>query len=276
MIPWVMVYAITGFLFNHSTFWPNEGAAPDVHRLEKDAFRGTALENWPTSQELAAQVTEELNRRSASRPYRLVREQTAHYNWHSYSAWVMGGGQEHRIDVEIASGVGAVQSKPIANDAAPFATVEDVRIRSPLPDRIKSGVPLVLEAVGLRGDKLNGQSVPELTFTLEAEGQMWEVRYDPNTGRVKGQPTASATAATFHRFLNNLHFSVGYPSSGGPRWYWALAVDAGVVCLTFWCISGLFMWWQIKAVRRAGVVVLLSSVLMAGVLALAMYGVFNP
>ena len=44
---------------------------------------------------------------------------------------------------------------------------------------------------------------------------------------------------------------------------WALIVDAMAFVMVFWGASGLLMWWQIKATRRLGVVVVLLSVVAA-------------
>jgi hypothetical protein len=61
-----------------------------------------------------------------------------------------------------------------------------------------------------------------------------------------------------------LHFTAGYPSQQGTsRWFWAVAVDATVLSMFFWGFPGLFMWWQIKAVRLSGVAILLASATLA-------------
>jgi hypothetical protein len=41
--------------------------------------------------------------------------------------------------------------------------------------------------------------------------------------------------------------------------YWAVAVDATVLSMFFWGFSGLFVWWQIKAVRLGGIASLLAA-----------------
>ena len=45
--------------------------------------------------------------------------------------------------------------------------------------------------------------------------------------------------------------------------------------LCFWGLSGLAMWWQIKATRKIGAVVLLISIIVAGSLSLGMFYVFR-
>jgi len=57
-----------------------------------------------------------------------------------------------------------------------------------------------------------------------------------------------------------LHFTAGYPpQKGTSRWFWAVAVDATVLFMFSWGFPGLFMRWQIKAVRLSGIAALLAS-----------------
>jgi uncharacterized iron-regulated membrane protein len=134
----------------------------------------------------------------------------------------------------------------------------------------------LFDRLGLERERVQVRSVPELTFYLEADGRLWLAKYDPLSGALSGRPAEQGGGRRTQQFLNNLHFSAGYPGSFGPRWWWAVAVDCLTLTLGFWCVSGLFMWWQLKAVRLAGSAVLLSSVTCATALALSMYGFFNP
>src|SRR5207249_10515900 len=91
-------------------------------------------------------------------------------------------------------------------------------------------------------------------------------------GRVHGQPPAASPDKTPLPFLKELHFTARYPSQHGTsRWFWAVAVDATVLSLFFWALSGLFMWWQIKAVRLTGIATLLASATLATALTLGMH-----
>ena len=46
--------------------------------------------------------------------------------------------------------------------------------------------------------------------------------------------------------------------------------------MVFWGASGLFMWWQVKATRRWGFVVLLVSAVAAAALGFGMHDVLTP
>ena len=73
------------------------------------------------------------------------------------------------------------------------------------------------------------------------------------------------------RFLLRLHTAHGYPGEANARWYWAVVVDAMAFVMVFWGLTGLVMWWQIKATRRAGAVVLTLSAVAATALGFAMH-----
>ena len=57
------------------------------------------------------------------------------------------------------------------------------------------------------------------------------------------------------------------PGEQNARWFWAVIVDlmAGVMC--FWGVSGLLMWWQLKATRKLGTVILVLSAIVATAIA---------
>src|SRR5262249_60112738 len=76
------------------------------------------------------------------------------------------------------------------------------------------------------------------------------------------------------RFLTRLHITRGYPPSPGVRWFWALSVGLVSLAMVFWVASGLVMWWQLKAVRRTGLAVVVMSAAAAVWLAMGMHAQF--
>ncbi|MCY3777546.1 MAG: hypothetical protein OXH11_16350 [Candidatus Aminicenantes bacterium] len=72
-------------------------------------------------------------------------------------------------------------------------------------------------------------------------------------------------------YLQRLHTSRGYPAERNAHWFWAIAVDAMFVTMTFWGLSGLFTWWQLRRTRRLGALCLLASSVAATWLAIGMH-----
>lgn len=54
---------------------------------------------------------------------------------------------------------------------------------------------------------------------------------------------------TTRTLLLRLHLAYGFPASVNARWFWAIVVDAMFLAMVFWGLSGVVMFWQIKAVR---------------------------
>jgi hypothetical protein len=134
-------------------------------------------------------------------------------------------------------------------------------------------VPTILERTGYPAGEVSVTSVPELTFRVSAGGTVWTANYNPMTGSVTGKPADAETAPELsaRRFLLRLHTAHGYPGEPNARWFWAVIVDVMAAVMCFWGVSGLFMWWQIKATRRAGAVVLVLSAAAATALGFAMH-----
>lgn len=68
------------------------------------------------------------------------------------------------------------------------------------------------------------------------------------------------------KVLSQLHRRRGYASPFLKDDLWGLSVDAFVIALLFWLISGLWMWWELRITRRLG-----AAALLAGSVAFAIF-----
>jgi hypothetical protein len=274
LLPWALLYGVSGFLFNHPTAFPDQ----PTRTFGSDDVRGTPLEGLPRPAELAEEVVAVLNEKGGS--YRLVRPEDAAFTRSRVLIIARGEGVEHSVVVELPGGSGHVRSKPTVTEEAPgpFAAKAGVRTATSLPDRLQEGMPTVLNKLGIDASEASIPGlVPDLTFYLEADGRVWRVTYQPQRGSVSARlADAPGQSLTFRRFLTGLHLAREYPAGGGVRWYRALFVDAMAFVMVFWAVSGLLMWWQIKAVRGWGAVVLVASGIVATLMALGMYRVLSP
>jgi hypothetical protein len=276
MLPWVVLYGVTAFLFNHPDAFPDH----QVHAFGPPEFSGTALETLPSPADAAAQVVASLRAAADGRAtYRLMYPERAAYSQNHLFAVARGAGQQHAIQFDLTSRTGTVRSHPVgrAGEKAPFAAQAGVRIDRPLPERLTESLPTVLDRLELPHEEVALEEVPDLTFVLEAEGRLWRVTYDMQRGSVVGVPLDSpAEPLPVRRFLTRLHLAHGYPAEANSRWFWAVVVDTMCGVLLFWAVSGVLMWWQINAVRRWGVVVLSLSAVTATVLAAGMHRALGP
>jgi hypothetical protein len=289
MLPWAVLYGVTAFLFNHPTAFSDQ---PFVS-FGRDALADTPMANPPGPAEIAEQVVAGLRARTPGSTYALVEPDQARYTREFAFAVVRLEGREVNVLMDPTGAGGSVRSRevspPKVEEPAPFAVgrpnvprpvaagrptrSDRLDLPGPLDERIKVAIPTVLERTGFPGGEVTVTSVPDLSFVMDADGRRWRVTFNAQAGSVAGRPAEDEpppAAPSTRNFLLRLHSAHGYPYQSGTRWAWAVLVDAMAVVLVFWGLSGLVMWWQVKAARRSGVVVLLVSATAVIVLVVAM------
>ncbi|MCU0705307.1 MAG: PepSY domain-containing protein [Fimbriiglobus sp.] len=295
LLPWAVLYGVTAFLFNHPTILSDQPTTT----FGRSALAGTPLETPADPRVMAEQVVARLNEtRNPTVPYTLAAGEVK-FNREFAFATVKADGQTVNVLVDVRNGTGTVRSTPIrepkpvekapfatgnapangggrasrGNNAAPRPEANGILLDDPLAERVKASVPVILERTGFPVGEVIVTSVPEVVLPIEADGRIWTTTYNPQTGAVTGTPADAKpeTELSWRRFLLRLHTAHGYPSETNSRWAWAVVVDlmAGTMC--FWGLSGLVMWWQIKATRKAGAVVLALSAVAASALGFAMH-----
>jgi hypothetical protein len=301
LFPWAILYGVTGFLFNHPTAFSDVPAVS----FSASTLVGTSAENLPTPQEIAEQVVSRLNEvKAPPKPFELAGPAKFGREFAFGSVKTANGPLSFLIDPR--TGSGTVRETPPQNvdkpptEPAPFAVgpapskdknnqkqVESPRITHadtraivldrPLHERIQAAVPIILERTGFSTGEVTITSVPDVVFPLTGDGKTWTATYNPMTGSVTGKPAAAERPAqlSWRRFLLRLHLAHGYPSEPGSKFGWAVVVDLMAATMCFWGLSGLVMWWQIKATRRLGAIVLVVSTVTAAVLAVGMHSVLT-
>jgi len=287
LLPWAVLYGVTGFLFNHPTAFADAPTAS----FGKNELAGTPMESSPAPAEVAKQVVVALNGRAKGESYVLVEPEKAKYTRDFAFATVKADGQDVSILFDMNAPSGTVRSKQSAPakpaEKAPFAIAPRVhlsaappdalRLDAPLHERVKASVPVVLERTGFPTGEVTVTSVPDVSFLMSDGTQVWRVTYSPMAGSVSAVPADSAPPEELstRRFLTRLHVAHGFPGSTNTKWFWAVIVDAMALVMVFWGVSGLFMWWQIKPARKLGFVILLVSVAGATALGFGMHEVFT-
>ena len=300
LLPWVALYGVTAFLFNHPTAFADQPTTT----FGPAAAAGTPLETLPTPLDTATAVAAELAKRG--HPVELVRPAEAVFGREFAFATVKADGQTVSVLIDAATGAGTIRSKadeppkptpppapfavggrPLRSDsprrgrgegAAPSKPLEDgIKTDQPLHARFAAALPAVLERYGYPTGEVTVTSSPDVVFYLRSGDQEWKAMYNPMTGAVSGTPADAGTPPDLsaRRFLLRLHTAHGYPGEANARWWWAVVVDGMAFVMVFWAVSGFFMWWQIKATRRLGVVALAASAVAATWLAVSMYALLT-
>jgi hypothetical protein len=303
LFPWAILYGVTAFLFNHPSAFSDSGATT----FGPDVLTGTPMETPGSAADEATRVVAVMNDRAKDgESYTLLTHLAPTYNRdHSFALVKTDDGQTINVGVNVTGQGGTVRGQPARPEAkpvvkAPFAMGsggaggsrgqrgeggmtrpqrpsgdDGLKLADPLHERVKAAVPVVLERTGFPAGDVTVTSVPDLTFHVnDKDGQAWKVTSNTMTGTVTGSPAdgpKEPTEISIRRFLLRLHTAHGYPSLGGVRWWWAVIVDAMAFVMVFWGLSGLLMWWQLKATRRLGIVLVVLSLFGAGYLAMGMH-----
>lgn len=247
LLPFVALYGATAILFNHASwFQPVEERA-----LDRDVVATSALATL-TADPLAAA--------RAIAPGVDVRDARWEGAWRFETR---GDGRFERFDVD-ARGRGG---RALVRD-------EDPRTRTALPEKVAASSlpgwsdPTALAAslapdLGLRAANVATKRAPRLAFRFEEDGRALLARWDPADGALRVEPDDGRDAVSF---LLTLHKSHGAPGFVDARWWWSWIVDLMGAAMLAWAVSGVVLWWSIRAVRRLGLVVLALAA--AGSLAL--------
>jgi hypothetical protein len=74
------------------------------------------------------------------------------------------------------------------------------------------------------------------------------ITYTPTGQQLIVGKTEPRTSALLERFHRRRGYATGYALDT----VWAVSVDVVIVALVFWALSGLWMWWEMKATRTLG------------------------
>ena len=275
MTPWVFMYGISGMLFNH----PDRFADQEVTPFGGNETAGGALEHGLAPDDLAGRVVAALNAPGADAPkadgYRLVRPDEAAFSRDLFAS-VRGAGQAYSVRVDLERGEGSVRKvEPVEVVAKQLGPKGGLKLDPPPFEPVARALPEVLRKMGLPGETALVRNGPDLSFLMEGRGQTWRVLYNTTNGNVSAKPEGTAGPLSTRRFLILLHVAHEFPSRINARWAWAIAVDLMFVSMVGWGFTGLLMWWQMKNVRRIGVVVLLASAATATAMAIGMHRIFT-
>lgn len=297
LFPWAILYGVTAFLFNHPTVLSDQ----PTRSFGRSELAGTPLETLPVPGDLAEVVISKVNAsQKPAIPYKLAGEAKLGTRDFAF-ATVKAEGQTINVLIDLKSGTGTVRSTPEreqkVNPVAPFAigtnssdrptanrprtetkaAGAESRLEIGLAEQIRSSIPTILERTGFATGEVTVTSVPDLIFPIDVDGQTWMATFNPMTGSLSGVPAGSKTPAelSWRRFALRLHTAHGYPGQANERWAWAVVVDAMAITMCFWGMSGLLMWWQIKATRMVGAFVLLVSASLATILGVAMHSMMT-
>ena len=295
LFPWAILYGVSGFLFNHPTLFAD---AP-TSSFQRADVAGTAMEDIPSPHDQAAAVLAALNeQKRPDSPFLLGTGEARYATRDSFIATVKADRRTFFVVFDPKTASGTIRETTpgrTAEEPAPFATGKadaprqrgmgmmgpmkhdhsGVKVTDSVPDRLKAAIPTLLQRKGFPAGEVTITTSPDIKFPVEAAGKTWTATFNPLTTSVTGTAGQDQSDLTVRGFLLRMHLTRGYPGEYNTKWFWAVGVDAIALTLCFWGLSGLFMWWQIKATRTPGLIVLLVSAAAATTLGVSMYGLLT-
>jgi hypothetical protein len=269
MIPWVFLYGVSAFLFNHPDAFPDR----EVRSIGPAEIAGTGFEDFPDAPAIAARVVEVMNARSSGRELRLIGPGGSASFSRDLQATVKGDGTDYRIQLDLDSRLGTFSAARAPRVGMKDDLLQDsVQLADSPKDRLVRAISALTSRLGLDSTTAKVRAAPDVVFAAESCGKVYRLTYNLQSGVVSAlEDGDSAERLTTRSFLTQLHKKREYPGRIDARWFWAVGVDATSALMVFWGASGILMWWQIKSMRRWGSFVLAASALAAAVLALGMH-----
>lgn len=271
LFPWIILYGITACLFNH----------PDLFS-DRPASETLQIPGMPAADHLAEQLVKSIQEKSkdagiTGRQFRLITGEGAFYSRNLSALATMADGQTCSVSLNLSTGQATTRQRTPrtpAQSGPAFAQGKHTVADNPI-EQAKQAIPVALKSAGLDCKEIQIQQSPELEFQLDVDGEVWDMKYNLQRGTLSARNSESASNLTVRNFLLRLHLSHGYPSEQNVRWFWAIIVDVMFVAMVFWGVSGMFMWWQLRAQRRIGLVLILLSASLATWLTWGMHQLFS-
>lgn len=276
LAPWVLMYGMSGFIFNHGELFvgddPNQrqwSVAPSAaaQRLDADA--------------LARKVVGSLNERTladdGASTWQLLAESTPRFE----GAISLEGTNEQGGSVLLVLEPDRDQGWTIRRP--PAIAARHVALDAVDAELLRAAREAVVTSASaaasdLREVRFGDASFPALVLQLERDGSRQRASYDLRSGELTLTDPPARGSMKPTAFLTSLHTSHGYP--GDPRaekvrTARALFVDVMACVMCFWALSGLAMWWQMKPLRRSGLAVIVATLIVVGLVWGGMYRLFT-
>lgn len=113
----------------------------------------------------------------------------------------------------------------------------------------------ILTSLDLDGAHQAAMRDGKLVINRNAAVQPVRLTYTPESKQVLVERMAPDSTA----FLERMHRRRGFQTPYRVDDVWAITVDFFIAAVIFWALSGLWMWWELKATRKLGAVALASG-----------------
>lgn len=257
LLPWVLLYGITGAMFNHQGLFPEAA----IHNIPSADIADAGLNHLPSSDQLARQVVEALQAQSPDDRIELSANHGAEFN-NRIILEVPASGQKHVVQIDPVEQSARVIELPEQEHLEPLLRhVHHVKLRDNPYEIARRAVPEIMSAAGIDSSQPpKPRGWCKLNFLASVNGEPARVTYVLRDGHVDVTKYDGNDGMTPRHFFLRLHTSHGQPPHWNGRMVWSVILDAMAIAMVTWALSGLFMWWQLKRTRMTGAIVIAASI----------------
>ena len=250
LLPWVFIYGISGFLFNHG------GSSADGRDLPIAAGHAASLAL--SSDELGARLLAATNKQAPEA------EASISGSW-TFDFRDPEAEQNFRLSVPTdGSDARLTKRSARASQSTAFASDTFAKERA----AAKAAAAATLAGIGMPHEGLRAVGGPSLR--VKSSDKRWFTTLTRD--RVSESPIS---AFDLDLLMRRLHVTHGYNRAEWSRVIWAVFVDIMSFAMVMWAITGIAMWWQKKNLRFAGSIVVAVAFGGGVALILALQAVFN-
>ena len=276
LAPWVLVYGLSGFVFNHFAWFAEEDTnqirwmlepSAATHRLDADTL----------ARKVVAALNQTAGDGDAPSAWRVPADSRPRFEGQITQQGEAkdGGSVVLVLDPDGEHGATFRGPPPIHANKIALDANESAMLRVAQDEMVAAAT---VAEPALRDARFDDASFPPLALQLEREGLRQDASYDLRSGELTLRAPPAPRALNPREFLTRLHTTAGYPGEEGAVTVItvrAMFVDLMACAMCFWAISGLAMWWQLKSLRRPGSAVIVATLIVAGLVWSGMYRYFS-
>ncbi len=269
LLPWVLMYGITGAMFNHLGLFPRMQIQP----VDAQMSSATEMNEFPDANQLASRVVDAIQKDVDSARIKLSRNAHAEFT-NDLSFEVKQNGLQHVVDIDPVTHNSWIGTMP-KNDEDPellLPAIRNVKLSPDPQDTAKNAATSLLNSAGLlKGKEPQPFGWTKLNFLATVDDQPTRITYVLKDGHVDINRFTGENGMPLRHFFLRMHTSHGQSPTWNGRSFWSLAVDTMAIAMVFWGVSGIIMWWQIKRTRWIGAIIIALSLLTAGAMAMGLH-----
>ncbi|MBD3672915.1 MAG: PepSY domain-containing protein [Planctomycetaceae bacterium] len=269
LLPWVLLYGVTGAMFNHQELFPNG----QFESLDASLLADSPMTDFPTPAALAEQVVTELQAASPRVTIELADNHGAEFTG-DVMFEVKERGTQHIVKIDPISHHSQLVIRP-ENPHQPQNVPDvarNIQLNPDPHDAAQQSAGLLLTQTGIETQHLpKPLGWTKLNFLAHVDGEAARITYVLKDGHIDATQYDGHHGMGLRQLFLRLHTTHGQSPHWNGRVFWTFAVDAMAIAMVVWGFSGILMWWQIKRTRLIGSLVIGASILTAVAMYVSMF-----